>query len=55
MDDPEIVERFKGLGIDRVFIEGPKLRGLLDDLKGPIGKVGDAVRKARAEQGAKKD
>jgi putative tricarboxylic transport membrane protein len=55
MDDPEIVERFKGLGIDRVFIEGPKLRGLLDELKGPIGKVGDAVRKARAEQGAKKD
>jgi putative tricarboxylic transport membrane protein len=55
IDDPEIVERFKGLGIDRVFIEGAKLRQLLDTLKGPITKVGDAVRKARAEQGAKKD
>jgi tripartite-type tricarboxylate transporter receptor subunit TctC len=55
LDDPDIVERFKGLGIDRVFIEGPRLRGLLDELKGPIAKVGDAVRKARAEQGAKKD
>jgi tripartite-type tricarboxylate transporter receptor subunit TctC len=55
MDDPEIAERFKGLGIDRVFVEGLKLRGLLDGLKGPIGKVGDAVRKARAQQGAKKD
>jgi putative tricarboxylic transport membrane protein len=55
MDDPEIVERFKGLGIDRVFIEGPRLKRLLDELKGPITKVGDAVRKARTEQGAKKD
>jgi putative tricarboxylic transport membrane protein len=55
LDDPDIVERFKGLGIDRVFIDGPKLRRLLDELKGPITKVGDAVRKARAEQGAKKD
>ena len=49
MDDPEIDSRFKGLGIDRVFIEGPKLKGLLDGLKGPINKVGDAVKKARAE------
>jgi putative tricarboxylic transport membrane protein len=55
MDDPEIVERFKGLGIDRVFVDGARLKQLLDTLKGPISKVGDAVRKARAEQGAKKD
>jgi len=54
MDDPEIVERYKGLGIDRVFIDGAKLKGLLDGLKGPISKVGEAVRKARAEQGEKK-
>jgi putative tricarboxylic transport membrane protein len=52
LDDPELVDRYKGLGIDRVFIEGPNLRQLLDSLKGQITKVGDAVRKARAEQGA---
>jgi tripartite-type tricarboxylate transporter receptor subunit TctC len=55
LDDPELIERYKGLGIDRVFIEGPKLRQLLDDLKGPITKVGAAVRKARAEQETKKN
>jgi tripartite-type tricarboxylate transporter receptor subunit TctC len=55
LNDPELVERYKGLGIDRVFIEGPTLRRLLDDLKGPIAKVGDVVRKAKAEQGTKKD
>jgi tripartite-type tricarboxylate transporter receptor subunit TctC len=55
MDDPELVERYKGLGIDRVFIEGGKLRALLDGLKGPITKVGDLVRKAKAEQGDKKN
>ena len=54
MDDPEVAERYKGLGIDRVFIDGAKLKGLLDGLKGPISKVGDAVRKAKAEQGEKK-
>jgi tripartite-type tricarboxylate transporter receptor subunit TctC len=54
MDDPEVSERYKGLGIDRVFIDGTKLKGLLDGLKGPITKVGDAVRKAKAEQGEKK-
>jgi tripartite-type tricarboxylate transporter receptor subunit TctC len=54
MDDSEVAERYKGLGIDRVFVEGTKLRGLLDGLKEPISKVGDAVRKARAEQGEKK-
>ena len=54
MDDPELVERYKGLGIDRVFIEGDKLKKLLDGLKGPITKVGDLVRKAKAEQGEKK-
>lgn len=50
MDDPELVERYKGLGIDRVFIDGPALRHLLDSVKGPITRVGEAVRKARAEQ-----
>jgi tripartite-type tricarboxylate transporter receptor subunit TctC len=55
MNDPELAERFKGLGIDRVFMDGPKLGQLLDDLKGPIARVGDAVRKARAEQDAHKN
>lgn len=55
MDDPELVERFKGLGIDRVFLEGAKLERLLDDLKEPIAKVGDAIRKARAEQSRPKN
>ncbi|NJO23411.1 MAG: hypothetical protein HC868_11275 [Sphingomonadales bacterium] len=54
MEDPEVAERYKGLGIDRVFIDSSKLQGLLDGLKGPISKVGDAVRKARAEHGEKK-
>jgi tripartite-type tricarboxylate transporter receptor subunit TctC len=54
MDDSEVVERYKGLGIDRVFIDGARLRGLLDGLKVPISKVGEAVRKAKAEQGDKK-
>jgi putative tricarboxylic transport membrane protein len=54
VDDPEVVERYKGLGIDGVFLDGARLRGLLDGLKGPISKVGDAVRKAKAEQGEKK-
>ena len=31
------------------------LRRLLDDLKSPIAKVGDVVRKAKAEVGTKKD
>jgi len=55
LQDPEIVARFKGLGIDGVFIEGAKLRGILDGLKGPIARVGDAVRKAKAERDAKKN
>jgi tripartite-type tricarboxylate transporter receptor subunit TctC len=54
MEDTEVAERYKGLGIDRVFIDGTKLKGLLDGLKGPIAKVGDAVRKAKAEQAQKK-
>ncbi len=54
MDDAEVTERYNGLGIDRVFIDGPKLKVLLDGLKEPITKVGDAVRKAKAEQGEKK-
>jgi tripartite-type tricarboxylate transporter receptor subunit TctC len=54
MDDAEVAERYKGLGIDRVFIDGPKLKGLLDGLKAPITKVGEAVRKTKAEQDEKK-
>ena len=37
-----------------VFIDGAKLSELLDGLKGPIAKVGEAVRKAKAEQDEKK-
>jgi putative tricarboxylic transport membrane protein len=54
MDEPEVNERYKGLGIDRVFIDGTRLKALLDGVKGPITKIGDAVRKAKAEQGEKK-
>ena len=53
MDDPEVAARYKGLGIDGVFIEGPRLRTILDGLKGPIAKVGDAVKQAQAEQAQK--
>ena len=53
MDDPELVERYRGLGIDRVFVEGPALRQLLDNVKGPIGRVGEAVRQARGGQETK--
>ncbi len=49
MDDPEIDARYKGLGIDRVFIDGPKLKQILDGLKGPINKVGDTVKSAKAQ------
>ena len=35
----------------RVFIDGAKLRGLLDGLKGPITKVGDAVRQGKGRAG----
>jgi hypothetical protein len=37
-----------------VFIEGPRLRTILDGLKGPIAKVGDVVKQAQAEQSQKK-
>jgi len=50
MNDPEVDARYKGLGIDRVFIDGPKLKEILDGLRGPINKVGDIVKKARAEK-----
>jgi tripartite-type tricarboxylate transporter receptor subunit TctC len=49
MDDPEIAARYDGLGIDRVFIAGPQLRGILDGLRGPINTVGAAVRNAKAQ------
>ena len=49
MDDPEIAARYDGLGIDRVFIAGPQLRGILDELRVPINKVGEAVRNAKAQ------
>lgn len=52
--DPEIVERFKGLGVDGVFMDGPQLTALLDELKGPINKVGEVVMKARAEESKSK-
>jgi putative tricarboxylic transport membrane protein len=55
MSDPELIERYKGLGIDNVFVDGPKLRQLLDGLKGSITKVGDAVRKTQAEPEMKKN
>jgi tripartite-type tricarboxylate transporter receptor subunit TctC len=48
MNDPEVVERFKSLGVERQFIGGAQLRGILDGLKGPITKVGEEVRKAQA-------
>ena len=54
MDDLEVAERYKGLGIDRVFIDGARLRELLDGLNGPISKVGQAVQKAKAAQDEKK-
>ncbi|HEY7366144.1 MAG TPA: tripartite tricarboxylate transporter substrate-binding protein, partial [Methylomirabilota bacterium] len=50
MEDPEVAARYKGLGIDGVFIEGPRLKAILDGLKGPITKVGDVVKQAQAEQ-----
>ncbi len=50
MNDPEIEGRYQGLGIDRVFIAGAKLKSLLDGLRGPINQVGDTVRKAQAEK-----
>ena len=53
MDDPEIIERYKGLGIDRVFIDGTTLKKLLDELKDPITKVGNVVRKTTADQDKK--
>jgi tripartite-type tricarboxylate transporter receptor subunit TctC len=54
MEDPEVAARYKGLGIDGVFIDGPKLKAILDSLKGPITKVGDVVKQAQAEQAQKK-
>jgi putative tricarboxylic transport membrane protein len=48
MNDPEVVERLKSLGVERQFITGAQLRGILDGLKGPIAKVGEEVRKAQA-------
>ena len=50
MEDPEVAARYKGLGIDGVFIEGPRLGTILDGLKGPITKVGEVVKQAQAEQ-----
>lgn len=54
LEDAEVKERFKALGIDRQFIPGPKLREILDELKGPIVTVGEEVRKARAAQATEK-
>ncbi len=54
MEDSEVAARYKGLGIDGIFLEGPRLRTILDGLKGPIAKVGDVVKQAQAEQAQKK-
>ena len=48
LDDPEVAARFKALGVDRQFMDGAKLRATLDGLKGPIARVGEEVRKAKA-------
>jgi len=50
MEDAEVAGRYKGLGIDGIFLEGPRLRTVLDGLKGPIAKVGEVVKQAQAEQ-----
>jgi hypothetical protein len=50
MENPDVAARYKGLGIDSVFIEGPRLRPILDGLQGPITKVGEVVKRAQAEQ-----
>lgn len=49
MADPDVVARYKSLGVDGVFIDGASLRGILDGLKGPITKVGEEVKKAAAQ------
>jgi tripartite-type tricarboxylate transporter receptor subunit TctC len=49
MEDPEVAARYKGLGIDGVFIDGPRLRTVLDGLREPIAKVGDVVKRAQPE------
>jgi len=54
LEDPEVAARYKGLGMDGIFIEGARLRTILDALKGPIMKVGDVVKRAQAEQAQQK-
>jgi tripartite-type tricarboxylate transporter receptor subunit TctC len=49
LEDPEIEAKFKGLGIDRVFIDRQQLKPILDGLRGPINQVGEAVKSAKAE------
>jgi putative tricarboxylic transport membrane protein len=46
IDDPDVTARYKGLGIDNVFLDGPTLKGVMDGLKGPIYKVGEMVKNA---------
>jgi tripartite-type tricarboxylate transporter receptor subunit TctC len=48
LNDAEVVERLKALGVERQFIPGDQLVGILDGLKGPITRVGDEVKKAQA-------
>jgi tripartite-type tricarboxylate transporter receptor subunit TctC len=48
--DPEVLERFKGLGVDGVYIDGPTLATTLDKLAGPIRKVGALVTNARKDE-----
>ena len=54
MENPEVVARYKGLGIDGVFIDGPRLKAILDGLQAPITKVGEVVKQAQAEQAQQK-
>ncbi len=48
LNDQEVVDRLKALGVERQFIPGEKLRTILDQLKGPIARVGEEVKKAQA-------
>jgi tripartite-type tricarboxylate transporter receptor subunit TctC len=48
LNDAEVVERLKALGVERQFIPGDQLVGILDGLKGAIMRVGDEVKKAQA-------
>jgi putative tricarboxylic transport membrane protein len=50
LDDPDVVERYKAQGIDRVFIPGPELQKVLDDTNVGIKVVAEEVKRAQAEK-----